>query len=226
MKHLLLLVALLFPFISLGQDTLYEENSSMYSINYILNKNGTFSYSFWHCTGVSKGAGTYKKEWNSLVFHFDTIPKVKNDFAVSSDSTIKGVKIQILSTYDGDTVASPFSGGIIIRDKTGKQLINTAVDANGQYIYTGGEKNITIEQQTYSKDTLRVDAAANPGNCYTFYINQPFSQDVDGEVHTFKKAGKKYYKYRPRYRVNRWDEEIIRGRVKVWYVFKKPPTNL
>lgn len=228
MKYLLLVFCLLLSLISLGQDTLYERDAAMYSIEYVLNPNGTFTYSYWHCTGNEKGMGKYEKNALGIKFKFEEMPQMKDRVVIATDTTLKETRIKIFNVNGADTTEGAFYS-VTFKNVEANTVGGGIADGKGEFVFKGEMYDVAsiicgpaINIQVISINAL----GTNRGNSYVFYVGNFGKTFVEqGKVHTFKKAGKKYYKYRPRYRVNRWDEDVIRGRVKVWYVFKNKPAN-
>jgi hypothetical protein len=82
MKFIILLFIIAISNTSLGQDTLREANSFMYSRYYVLKDDGQFEFRFNHCTGTTKSFGTYKMNNRKISFVYSSIPD-----SLKSDST-------------------------------------------------------------------------------------------------------------------------------------------
>lgn len=79
MKFTILFLIIAISNCCLGQDTLREVNSVMYSRYYILKEDGQFEFYFNHCTGTTKSFGTYKMNNRKITFEYSSIPDSPNN---------------------------------------------------------------------------------------------------------------------------------------------------
>lgn len=80
MKYIVVFLTIVISNCYLGQDTLREVNSVMYSRYYILYEDGQFELNFNHCTGTTKSFGTYKMNNRKITFKYSSLPdSVNND---------------------------------------------------------------------------------------------------------------------------------------------------
>lgn len=173
---------LLINLIGYSQTEICEENSVMYSICYQLDSNGTFKYTYSHCTGSEFGVGHYSKSKKSIEFTFDTLtaPQIKGINGERNDMTISISYFHLLDGYAMEWARIDYKGATYRTDSLGTVTLK----------YSGGP---VIIFQYFDKDSLIINPDSDNTDTYFVYWHSPGDTFVNkGNVIKMKKVGDKY----------------------------------
>ncbi len=172
----------------LAQTKLCEERkSALYSVCYTLDKNGTFTYRFAHCTGSEVGAGKYTNCKDTLTFVFDTVIAPVTTINKHYDNELTN-KVKI-TLYDAKN-KFPIDFAEIIYSNKGSYM--TDEEGNCSFDYSGG----SIEIRDWNSRELTINPDKDSSNTYEIYLaadNGLGKMYVDGgTIRKMNKVGKKY----------------------------------
>jgi len=86
----------------MSQDTLTQENTVLYSEEYILHPDGTFTYDYGHCTGSDWGKGTYTRTEKKIEFNFEWFIIPQDSVYCENDPTTDTLAITLYNYGNPD----------------------------------------------------------------------------------------------------------------------------
>ncbi len=144
----------------------YSYSAGFVGENWYFNKDGSFTYDMWSCTGGYRGAGNYKIKDDSIHFTFAQLPGSSLHSSIieakRTDSISESWNIKVEDRDNSDVL--PFAV-IIITDTSGKRLKAIQTDLDGQALINLPNYNaavfITINYIGYGKINYELP---NPGS--------------------------------------------------------------
>ncbi len=101
MKWAFKIGVLLIAISSYGQDTLRQQNTSMYPKYFVLYDNQVFEYRYSHCTAITVGRGHYEKKFGKLIFNFDLSDSLRFTHSfVKCDTSLRPFQMRVLDASD------------------------------------------------------------------------------------------------------------------------------